>query len=430
MSLSIQPVAYLKQDEANGNALDATGRGNGLTDNNTVTSTTGILNGARQYTNANTEFFSANSTSDWSVSTASDWSWSGWVYLDDYSTSRVIFSKLTFGDNSKWEWNWFVQTNGKIYLQLNTNTAGEGAAVSCSTVLSTGTWYHVVITYTAADQKGRVYLNTVLDGTTGAFSGTMGSGGKVALGGYENGSFTHDGRIDEVGMWQGLLNSTDISTLYGGGTPPAYETFADAFTADGTLETAGAALAGAATFDPPVFSATGELTTGGAALAGAGVTSGGSINVGAATLTTGGAALAGTAGQSPHLSYPSERNVPLGKSRTIVPTMTGGPATSFAEVAGAPNVLADCGGSLNASTGVITFPGGATPVGDYTVTIKATNATGDSNHVDITIHVIEGGAVGTASPDGLHYRPGIVQDGLEQDPQPRPWFTRRGIRSG
>lgn len=108
----------------------------------------------------------------------------------------------------------------------------------------------------------------------------------------------------------------------------------------------------------------------------------------------------------PVIAYPNPLTLFLGFSAVIAPSYTGTP-TGFEEVAGADDVLADFNYQINATTGVLTAIDGtgATPLGDYSVKIKATSAAGDSNTVTLIVHVIrpssgEGGAVRSSAVRG------------------------------
>jgi hypothetical protein len=92
---------------------------------------------------------------------------------------------------------------------------------------------------------------------------------------------------------------------------------------------------------------------------------------------------------APILSYGSPRTIPVGTSPTVSPDVGGGPATSFAEVAGAPNTLSELNYLLDTSSGDLDAlsGSGATPPNTYVVWIKAIGPGGVSNTFVLTIIV-------------------------------------------
>src|ERR1041385_3310343 len=80
-SLLTSLVASWKFDESSGNAADATGRSNTLTNNNTVTYNTGQLSNAAYFASASSQYFSIASNSDLTFGDI-DFTWAAWIYTD------------------------------------------------------------------------------------------------------------------------------------------------------------------------------------------------------------------------------------------------------------------------------------------------------------------------------------------------------------
>src|SRR3990167_4251430 len=146
MALTDDLIAYFKLDEASGNAEDIHST-NDLTDTNTVTNTTGKISGARQFTSANTEYFTLADNAAMSVSNA-DFTFAGWVYLDSVGVVHGLLSK------------WAAGTDREYYLRINADNTvdwiiGTGAATSNSVnatnfgALSVNTWYYIIADHDA-----------------------------------------------------------------------------------------------------------------------------------------------------------------------------------------------------------------------------------------------------------------------------------------
>ncbi len=218
------PSAYFASNEVSGNLVDAIS-GNNLTINNAVGVTTGIISGGRQYDAASSRFFTlASAPAALNISTTADWSWAGWVYVDSRTTSRVLWSNLEPSTVSTFQWDIYVRdSDGKLSVDLYTNAGGVGASVVSTTALSNGAWYFVAVVFTNSDQKVRVSVNNGTQDASGAYSGTMGSGAFVGCGAYYNGTFPHNGRLDEISVWAGYaLTSQDLTDLYNGGAANQY----------------------------------------------------------------------------------------------------------------------------------------------------------------------------------------------------------------
>lgn len=94
------------------------------------------------------------------------------------------------------------------------------------TTLTTGTWYHIAITYTGSTLQG--YINGVAVGA-GASSSGNGSGtndNHFILGGISNGvggsNWSPDGKLDEWGVWNRALSASEIAELYNAGAGLQY----------------------------------------------------------------------------------------------------------------------------------------------------------------------------------------------------------------
>jgi len=116
MALTDNLISFWGLEETSGTRVDAHGTNN-LTDNNTVTSATGKVGTAGQFTNANSEYLSI--TDNASLSTGDiDFSAQAWVYFDSFGTQRGIINKgATFPDL---EWVMRSNTSGSSGVKILT----------------------------------------------------------------------------------------------------------------------------------------------------------------------------------------------------------------------------------------------------------------------------------------------------------------------
>lgn len=209
--------AHYKMDEASGNRADSTANGFTLIDNNTVTSNTGLLNSAAEFTEANTERLNITDNSTFSSADAS-FSIAGWFKTGSLTGGAgvwaVCFKGTAYG----------VYSDGTV---LKFQTAGSDLQISGN--LSASTWYFFSATY-----EGGTKAKTLRFGTTSSlgsrFTGTSSSAtsddsGSFNIGGYgaTGTSFPWTGLIDEFAFWKGRVLSTgDEVLLYNSGSPLPY----------------------------------------------------------------------------------------------------------------------------------------------------------------------------------------------------------------
>ena len=218
-SLLTNLIAYWKLDETSGTRNDSVGA-NHLADNNTVTSTTGKIGTAGQFTSANNEYLSIADNAD--VSTGDiDYSVAAWVMLDSTGTSRNIIGKGNPSSGGGCEFCLRYTGGANVFIFTAGKSGGESQAQHTLTV-STGVWYFVVGWYNSVSNLANIRVN---DGTTVSVSHTSGwdtalslfiGVDTVATGRYWN------GRIDEVGFWKRVLTAEEITTLYNNGNGITY----------------------------------------------------------------------------------------------------------------------------------------------------------------------------------------------------------------
>jgi hypothetical protein len=164
--------------------------------------------------------------------------------VDDLLAGDVEFS-ISF---------WFkpssaLNTNGNLFSSINTNGGNDGWAieVESTTVLrvwaidnfgtgdyiqvdfnhsmTSGNWYHIVLTYDGSEEASglALYINNVASTPTvnvdGGFIGDIEANDDLQFG---NGNFfsgDRQGEYDEITIWEDELTSGQVTTLYNSGTP-------------------------------------------------------------------------------------------------------------------------------------------------------------------------------------------------------------------
>ena len=213
-------ISVWEMDESSGVAIDSYGS-NTLTDNNTVTSGIGKLNGARQFTGSNSEYFSKADNADLSMGNI-DWTITAWVKVDTIADSIILAKDVDTPANSRDYTLDLDSTNGfRFYI----NGGAAGCLVSVGSLPTTGVWYFLTIwqNRTAQTINLRVNDTTTYSVSTGA-NYSPDSTAEFRIGarqyaGFE-GYFT--GMIDQVTVWKRVLKASEISEIYNGGSGMAY----------------------------------------------------------------------------------------------------------------------------------------------------------------------------------------------------------------
>lgn len=205
---------YWKLGEASGVALDSGPNNLTLTDNNTVTAATGKVVGARQFTRANSEYFSLTDPAVLSFPD-SPFTLCAWVYRDSTPVDRmqIVGKGANLAGANGYEWA--LHYNGAVpAVRLNVSNGTVEGLVNGGT-FATGEWHFLV----AWHNPDADTINLQVDGgavnSTAYSSGSYDGTGDFLIGGA--GSDLWDGRIDEVGVWSRVLSASERAALYNGG---------------------------------------------------------------------------------------------------------------------------------------------------------------------------------------------------------------------
>ena len=168
------------------------------------------FDGTDDFVSFNTSSFPSGATS-FSVNCFIKWSGNGTF------TNDIIFSYGRDGSNN--DVTVWVNNSGFAELQFGSDTG----KVSSTTLISTGTWYNICATYDKTQTK--IYLNSVLEGTTNYSSGNIildnnvnGNTGAIGakISGYGNVASpqrygTFNGNIPLVQLYNRALSAAEIS---------------------------------------------------------------------------------------------------------------------------------------------------------------------------------------------------------------------------
>ncbi|MEK7669651.1 MAG: LamG-like jellyroll fold domain-containing protein, partial [Bacteroidota bacterium] len=219
-------IAYWKLEEASGTRLDATGRGNNLTDNNTVTQVLGRVDSAASFLRANSESLSIADNADMSVSD-SNFTFASWVFMTDAiqtGQTRAILSK-DFSTTSR-EYLMYATTSFFRFLVFGSPTGSLEVETGGFGVNTTSRWLFLVAWHDSANntlnlQVDNASINSADMGTVAPFDGSA----EFRIGGRQDADQVFwDGRIDEVGFWKRVLTANERTDLYKSSSGNRYST--------------------------------------------------------------------------------------------------------------------------------------------------------------------------------------------------------------
>ena len=82
--------------------------------------------------------------------------------------------------------------------------------------VTTGTWYHVVITKSSSTGR-KMYVNNAVVASDSSTTNSISGGGQNMIGAYNSGSSTAlylNGKIDQIRIYDSAISAADVSTLY------------------------------------------------------------------------------------------------------------------------------------------------------------------------------------------------------------------------
>jgi hypothetical protein len=226
MALTTGLVSYWKLDETSGGRADSTVSTNTLTDNNTVTYSTGKVSNAAQFTAANSE--SLTCADNGSLRTGDiDFTFCAWVYMDS-TGFRTILSKE--GNSGTREYVLWYDSTGTVatnrfFWRVTDGAGGHTGDVTADSygALSTSTWAFVVCWHDSSANTVNIQINNGVVDTTSYTYGVAVQAQPFTIG-VEGTTATRywDGRIDEVGFWKRVLTADERTLLYNSGNGLTY----------------------------------------------------------------------------------------------------------------------------------------------------------------------------------------------------------------
>jgi len=118
-----------------------------------------------------------------------------------------------------------LQRRGNNFGAYINNSALSGSALTGSTTITNGVWYHLMLIKSATTFT--LYVDTTSE-ASGTFTGTFDSKEGIIGAYFGGGSGYIKGNIDEVSIWNTALSSDAITEIYNSGAPNDLTTLTNA----------------------------------------------------------------------------------------------------------------------------------------------------------------------------------------------------------
>jgi RHS repeat-associated protein len=210
-------VSWWAMDEASGSRLDSHGT-NTLTDNNTVTSASGLKSSAANFVAANLEFLSISDNP--SISTGNiDFTLVADVYLNVTNTTMIIANK---GDKSfAKDYTLFYDASLNKFA-LRVGNGSTNTAVWSTNTVSAGQWYTIIAWHDSVNDTLNIQVNNSLVSSLAYAGGATDSTFPLSIGAHADGASALDGRIDEFALYKRVLTANERAWLYNNGAGRSY----------------------------------------------------------------------------------------------------------------------------------------------------------------------------------------------------------------
>lgn len=169
------------------------------------------------------EYISTAYQSDIPYSLSSPFSYSFWIKIPSSQVGNMNYFSIFGGSNDRVALD---TTNGiNMDLSLYTNSQANGFKISYTTATTKGQWQNVVVTYDGSTTKEGISIyidgsdlgtpNTIFrDNYLGDFQDTS-----PFYIGFGPGTRYFEGNMDEFGIWDKELSSSEVTELYNSGIP-------------------------------------------------------------------------------------------------------------------------------------------------------------------------------------------------------------------
>jgi hypothetical protein len=134
-----------------------------------------------------------------------------WIKASNVSATNSIIDKFYDGVDR----SYLLRISGtRVKLYLGNTDGSSAPEYQSSSTLSNNVWYHVVTTFSSADNEVKIYINGSLDSTHSKTDLISSNNEELRIGTGYNLLNYFDGDMDEVAIWNKALELEDVQTIY------------------------------------------------------------------------------------------------------------------------------------------------------------------------------------------------------------------------
>lgn len=229
MALRDNMVSWWELNEESGTRVDAHGS-NDLTAGGTggVGFGTGKQGNAADFEAGDTDYLAITDASQSGLDFSTTFSVSAWIKLESAHNGAIISKDA---DDSAATRGYMFWSDSGVLKALVGGGSGTFDFYQSSSSLSTGTWYHVVLTCNTSNASATTFEFFVNGSSIGNGSAIISNNitsiqnnaTVFNIGSKNSGAgLSFDGLIDEVGVWSKVLSGTEITDLYNSGNGLTY----------------------------------------------------------------------------------------------------------------------------------------------------------------------------------------------------------------
>lgn len=237
MALIDSIISYYKHEEdaANTTVDDAEENNDGTASTNTSNlSTTGKLNNAFNFVGSNSEYYSVGTMGSFGSNFADGVSISFWIKTTSTAWSAICGTSGGSVGSTFTRINLQVNSNGnasagRIFFQIADKSNNSLSAYTTNTTgFNDGDWHHIVVTADPGNDTIVIYVDNSSQGLTYTAQGTpttfvnLAADMWIAAYNVSGGLLYLTADLDELGFWNKILSSTEVSELYNSGDGLAY----------------------------------------------------------------------------------------------------------------------------------------------------------------------------------------------------------------
>ena len=205
-------VGHWPLDGLSGSRIDASGRGNGLSDTGGVGVAAGMDGMAASFSGS--AFLSIPETTLSGLDANGALTITAWINASDTTSTGAIAAKY---DTGLGERSYVMRVSADTLRATLSNDGSVGTTLAGTTTLSTGQWYHVALVFDGCAQSATLYLDGVPDVTQSVtFSALHDSAADFTVGAKRDNANPHNfftGLIDDVRIFATALSQVEIQAL-------------------------------------------------------------------------------------------------------------------------------------------------------------------------------------------------------------------------